>query len=229
MLYLYLDESGDLGFDFVNKKPSAFFTICALVIKGRDNDKALANAVKSIVRRKIFPKQRKDSPELKGSALPIGIKKYFFSKVRGVDFKLHAATLDKKKVCFSPIADKERIYNYLARMALERVDFRDAAVRVIMTVDKRAHRRGIAEFNDYILSQVKALLDPQVPLDIFHVHSHESPGLQAVDMFAWGFYRKYERGDREWYDVFREKTRCDRLYRGKKEEERAGQAHRPGS
>ena len=24
MWYLYLDESGDLGFDFVNKKPSRF-------------------------------------------------------------------------------------------------------------------------------------------------------------------------------------------------------------
>ncbi len=27
MWNLYLDESGDLGFDFVNKKPSKFFTI----------------------------------------------------------------------------------------------------------------------------------------------------------------------------------------------------------
>ncbi len=34
MWYLYLDESGDLGFDFVNKKPSKFFTITILVIKG---------------------------------------------------------------------------------------------------------------------------------------------------------------------------------------------------
>ncbi len=27
MLYLYLDESGDLGFDFVNKKPTKHFVI----------------------------------------------------------------------------------------------------------------------------------------------------------------------------------------------------------
>jgi len=26
-MYLYLDESGDLGFDFKNKKPSRFFVI----------------------------------------------------------------------------------------------------------------------------------------------------------------------------------------------------------
>ena len=32
MLHLFLDESGDLGFDFVNKKPSKFFTITILVL-----------------------------------------------------------------------------------------------------------------------------------------------------------------------------------------------------
>ncbi len=33
MLYLYLDESGDLGFDFFTKKPSKFFTITIMMMK----------------------------------------------------------------------------------------------------------------------------------------------------------------------------------------------------
>ncbi|MBU1291133.1 DUF3800 domain-containing protein, partial [bacterium] len=33
MYYLYLDESGDLGFDLVNKNSSKFFTVCILLIK----------------------------------------------------------------------------------------------------------------------------------------------------------------------------------------------------
>ncbi|OGR68010.1 MAG: hypothetical protein A2081_02585 [Elusimicrobia bacterium GWC2_61_19] len=53
MLYLYLDESGDLGFDFINKKPGHFFTICVLSVRGRDNDRALAKSVKEAVRRKL--------------------------------------------------------------------------------------------------------------------------------------------------------------------------------
>lgn len=229
MLYLYLDESGDLGFDFVNKKPSSFFTVCVLALKGRDNDRALAGAVRAVIRRKVFFKRRAAPMELKGGSLPIEIKRYFYSQVSRVGFGLYAVTLDKRRVYSSLSVDKERMYNYLARQVLERVDFRDAAVRVIMTIDKRSPRRGIVEFNDYILTQVKSLIDPLVPLDIFHVPSQESPGLQAADMFAWGVYRKYERGDREWYDVFRGRIRTDRLYSGKKEEERAGQAHRPGS
>ncbi len=56
MWYLYLDESGDLGFDFVHKRPSNFFTVTILVVKGMENNRALANAVKKTIRRKLDPK-----------------------------------------------------------------------------------------------------------------------------------------------------------------------------
>jgi hypothetical protein len=44
-----LDESGDLGFDFVNKKPSKFFTITVLAVRD-DNQRKLAKAVKITLR-----------------------------------------------------------------------------------------------------------------------------------------------------------------------------------
>jgi hypothetical protein len=34
MIFLYLDESGDLGFDFVNKRPSKYFVVTVLAYKG---------------------------------------------------------------------------------------------------------------------------------------------------------------------------------------------------
>ena len=213
MLCLYLDESGDLGFDFVNKKPSAFFTICVLAIKGQENDRALSSAVHAVIRRKLYPKYKTGTLELKGTLVPLEIKKYFFRNISRIDFSLHSVTLNKKKAYADLSFDKDRMYNYLARLALEKVNFRDAAVRVIMTVDKRGPRLGLLEFNRYILNQLKAFIDPLVPLNIFHTSSQESPGLQAADMFAWGFFRKYERNDLEWHDVFKSKIRSERLYR----------------
>lgn len=212
MLYLYLDESGDLGFDFVNKMPSEFFTICVLAVKGQANDRALANAVKAVIRRKLPKRQKGITNELKGNTLPMEVKKYFYKQVYNIDFQLYAITLNKKKVYGNLCIEKDRIYNFLARLALEKVDFRDAAVRVIMTVDKRGSRQETAKFNDYILNQIKALIDPLVPLDIIHISSQESYGLQATDIFAWGFLRKHEKNDREWHDVFKEKIRSERLY-----------------
>jgi len=210
MLYLYLDESGDLGFDFVNHKPSVYFTVCVLAVKGRDNDCRLAALVKSAMRRlRIYGK---GAQELKGNNTSMEAKRLFYDRVKSVEFKLYAVTMNKKKLCGRLSEDKDRFYNYIARLALERVDFRDAAVRVIMTVDKSKTRQAIAEFNRYILSQIKARIDPLVPLDIFHMDSAQSPNLQAADLFAWGIFRRYERADLEWYDRFRPKLREDRLY-----------------
>jgi len=68
MWYLYLDESGDLGFDFANKKSSNFFTITILLVKGIENNRALVNAVKKTIKRKLNPKgnRRRIVEELKG-------------------------------------------------------------------------------------------------------------------------------------------------------------------
>ena len=53
MWFLYLDESGDLGFDFVNKKPSRFFAVTILALRGQENNKALAKAVQKTLSRKL--------------------------------------------------------------------------------------------------------------------------------------------------------------------------------
>ncbi len=45
MWYLYRDESGDLGFDFVNKKPSGFFTLCILATSHRESFIKISQAV----------------------------------------------------------------------------------------------------------------------------------------------------------------------------------------
>jgi hypothetical protein len=212
MLYLYLDESGDLGFDFVNKKPSEYFTICILTVKGKENDRALAKAVKAVIGRKLRKGAKKHISELKGIDTTLPIKKYFYRLASRVPFNLYSVTLNKRNAYDSLSSDKERIYNYIARLALEHVDFRDAAVRVIITVDKSKARQEIFGFNRYIIGQVKAAVDPRIPLEIYHVVSNESPGLQAADLFAWGVSRKYELRDMEWYSVFRERLKVDRVY-----------------
>lgn len=223
MLYLYLDESGDLGFDFVNKKPSVHFTVCVVAVRGRENDQILAKAVRGVIRRKLRPAPKTPS-ELKGNSLPMPIKEYFFKKAAQAEFEIHSATLNKVSLCLGQKIDKDRLYNYLSNLALESVSLEDAAVRVIMTIDRSKPRQGISEFNAYILRQIKGRLDPAVPLDIVHVLSQESSGLQAADMFAWGIFRKYEHGDAAWFGIFRSRVKSDRLYAYKKEEERAAQA-----
>ena len=67
-LIIYLDESGDLGFDFNNAKTSRFLVIALLVCYDQD---ANANALRS-VRKTLKGKVSKNKNELKGNALSLG-------------------------------------------------------------------------------------------------------------------------------------------------------------
>ncbi|MCI0695509.1 DUF3800 domain-containing protein [candidate division KSB1 bacterium] len=55
-------------------------------------------------------------------------------------------------------------------------------------------------------------LDPNIPLDIYHRASDQEYGLQAADLFSWGVFRKYERGDTEWFNQFSDKVYGDKQY-----------------
>lgn len=209
MWYLYLDESGDLGFDFVNKKPSKFFTISLMALRAAENNKKLSKAVKITLRRKF---KRKSVHELKGSACPLEIKKYFYEKVKGIKFAIYSITLNKKRVYESLTKDKERVYNYLARLVLDQIPFNKADLRVTIIIDKSKTKENIRNFNEYVVRQIKSKFDPKVPLDIYHYNSKENLCLQAVDMFSWGIFRKHERNDLEWYNIFSEKVVFDKQY-----------------
>lgn len=100
MVYLYLDESGDLGFDFFAKKPSKYFTVTVMLVQGIENRKKIAKAVKRTLQNK-FPKQK---TELKGSKQSIEIKRYFYRHVESVSFEIYALTLNKR-----------RVYDYLSQ------------------------------------------------------------------------------------------------------------------
>lgn len=209
MWYLYLDESGDLGFDFVNKKPSKFFTVTILAVRGENNHK-LTKAVKITLRRKFAKKQRVD--ELKGHKCPLSVKKYFYNQVKDIKFALYAITLNKMRVYERLRQDKERVYNFIARLVLDQIPFSNADLRVEIIVDKSKTKQNIAEFNQYILRQIKSKFDPKVPLDVCHLDSKQNFGLQAVDIFCWGIFRRHEKQDTEWREAFKEKIVYDEIY-----------------
>ena len=209
MWWLYLDESGDLGFDFITKKPSNFFTIAILLVKGHERNRALIKATQTTIRRKL---SHRPHAELKGSHTGLAVKRYWFQRVQPVPFQVYALTLKKRRVYSDLQGRKDRLYNFIARQVMDRLPIEHAHTRVQLVVDRCKSKKEIADFNGYLFTQLQGRLDPKVPLDFSHLASHDSSGLQAVDLLAWGIFRKYEKGDREWLDVFREKVKCEEQY-----------------
>lgn len=195
MWYLFLDESGDLGFDFVNKKPSKYFTVVILATRGVENNRKIKKAVELTLRRKLNPKSKRKRivEELKGEATNLEIKKYFYNQVKDVRFALYSITLNKLRVYEELARNKSRVYNFISRQVFDKIPFEKAVgTRIILTIDKSKGKKGIKEFNEYIIKQLEGRLAPHIPFDIYHEDSKAVGGLQAVDMFAWGIHRKYE-------------------------------------
>src|SRR3990172_2144087 len=135
MWYLYLDESGDLGFDFVNKKPSKFFTVTILAIRGPANNRLLIKAVKKTLARKLNRRKSVVS-ELKGARTVFEIKMYFYGQIEELKFGVYSLTLNKKRVFERLTINKERVYNYISRLVLDKIPIEKAQEQVILILDK---------------------------------------------------------------------------------------------
>ena len=121
---IFLDESGDLGFNFKSKKSSPYFVITTLVISTNKNTKdTFKRAVKITLKNKINKKRKIIRPELKGNNTTIEVKKYFYEKIGKAEFDIFSVVLSKKEVAslIDGAPSKERLYNYLAHILIENV------------------------------------------------------------------------------------------------------------
>ncbi len=70
----------------------------------------------------------------------------------------------------------------------------------------------MAEFNEYLEDQLQGgFLCTFRWIFITTIH-YQNKLVQAVDLFAWGIFRKYERQDTAWYEVFKEKIVSEVVY-----------------
>ena len=150
--------------------------------------------------------------ELKGSNTDIKTKEFFYRHIKDEQFEIYALILNKARVIKELREAKEKLYNFVSRKLLEKCYFHKAENKVILTVDKRKNKEDAKDFNQYLLSQLRDLIPTRTPFEQYAEASYAHKGLQAVDVFCWGIYRKYERGDVEWYNYFKTKIKKEILY-----------------
>lgn len=215
-MIIYVDESGDLGFDFQKLKTSRKFVITLLVCEGADSAKDFRVAARRTLKNKLNHKKKQSRAvqELKGTGTALAIKKYFYRQIPDNGWCIYTLVLNKFRVDdhLRTKQGKKKLYNFLARFLLARVDLTFSAPAVTLVMDRCKNKEEIKDFNGYVANQLESLLPLNVPLNIYHESSQANPGLQAVDLFCWGIYRKYEVQDMEWYQVYREKIAFETEY-----------------
>ena len=212
-MIIYLDESGDLGFDFSKRKTSRKFVITVLVCDGADAIQGFRKAVRRSLKNKLNSK-RNLTNELKGTNTTHAIKEYFFRQLTSDGWRIYSVILNKNRVYdnLRTKQGKKKLYNFLARFVLEKIDLTKAGSVVNLVVDRSKTSAEIRDFNSYVENQLQGLLPLVVPLFITHELSCNNPGLQAVDLFCWGMFRKYEKNDTKWYKVFQKEISYEGEY-----------------
>lgn len=211
-MIIFLDESGDLGFDFKKEGTTHFFVVTLLVVKEENQTKLLRRAVERTLKNKILRKMKKrvKNIELKGSATALAVKKYFLDQLKDCHFGIYTIALEKRKVFHDLKRVPDRLYNYVARKVIDQIPFNEELHRVALVIDKSKSKKGVKEFNRYVRGQLQAIIAPSVLLEIDHLSSDAEKGLQAVDMFCWGIFRKYEFNDDIWYQLFANRIEFER-------------------
>ncbi len=204
IISIYLDESGDLGFNFANKGTPRYFSIGLLVCKNKYAVDEFKKAVRKTLKHKVSPKTA-GSLELKGTDTTLSAKKYFYNQVESSkDWHVYGVVLDKHKLKSKTksLPHENIIYNCLSMEILAHVNLADTTGNILLVADKKKNKHEASEFNKYISNQLISMIPSGISCDISHQDSHQNPMLQSVDLFCWGMQKYYEHQDNSWLSIF---------------------------
>lgn len=197
MAYIFLDESGDLGFA---KNSSQYFIITILAVEDRKQ-------IEKIV-RKIHAQLRQKVKRLSGGILhafkekPV-TRKRMLLLLEDSDCSSMIIILNKARVHTNLKDEKHVLYNYVTNILLDRIMTKKLIKTnspIHMIVAKRETNRFLNEnFKQYLKKQT--LNRHKLELNIEIKRPFEEKALQAVDFISWACFRKYELKDEEYCKI----------------------------
>jgi len=208
-LYVYLDESGDLGF---GRGGTKYFTIAFVIV---EDPIPFRRCVKAVKIKHHIPRE----VELKGSTIREVIKKDLLSRFLKLNMEVHAITVKKENVEPKLRKDTNILYNYMVGLSLvERILQEPAGAKVVINVDRRiiSITSGF-NFNQYLRYKIWYERERRdIDLEIHHLDSHEAYAIRGTDVICDSIFRKYNSNNYALFNILRGKVKNDKkLFFGK--------------
>ncbi len=189
ILYLFIDESGDLG-----KLGSKYFSIVALAT----NDSKKVSRIIKKVRERILNKKLKQIYEIKANNSNERIRKYVLQHLANCNCSISSVVIPKSKIKPDLFDAKNRLYNYLCGLLFSHINLNVSYLEIV--IDKKDSNKLLREdFNMYIEEKIKDKV--KIKFSIKHLDSCSSNELQVVDFVAWAINRKFSHNDAEYYNI----------------------------
>ena len=199
MSYIFLDESGDLGF---SKGSSSCFIFTAIFT---NDGSALERVIKTT--RRGLQKKYKKVRELHAYHAKENTRRKVLQHIAGLqDIGVFCIVLKKEKVPWLLQDNKDYLYKYVAMMVLRRI-FSITRIPekdlLQICIDKKDTNKNMQKVFENALLDL--LLTKHKKISIHLRSSHEEKGLQAADFVSWALFRKYQQNDNNYYDIIKHK------------------------
>lgn len=205
-MYIFLDESGDLGF---GERSSKWFLFTLVVV---DDPRKLERVIKS-ARRSLKKKHKHSFSELHAYNCDDITRRRVLTKLAELDISVVSTILNKQKVYVDLQNQKNHLYNFTANIVLDRLintKLIDGGKYISLVVDRKDTKKHLRDnFISYITEAMKQRRGGGFEMTL--AASHDEKGLQAVDFISWAIFRKYESGDFEFYEIIKNKIIDERL------------------
>lgn len=201
MSFIFMDESGNLGFDFNKKGTTSYFLITFLFSENKRPIEKCVKKVHSGLRRKY-----KKVGVLHAYIEEPATKKRLLSLLAKKDCKVMTILLNKKRVYTKLQDEKPVLYNYVTNILLDRI-FTKKLVQSDDPIELIASRK---ETNKFLNENFKTYLHSQlavnhnIKISISIKTPAEQKALQAVDFISWAIFRKYEYKDDAYYNIIKD-------------------------
>ncbi|MFA6375871.1 MAG: DUF3800 domain-containing protein [Candidatus Paceibacterota bacterium] len=206
MAYIFLDESGDLGF----KKSSSkwfLFTI-ALIPNNRDLERVIKKVWRSL------RKKHKKIGELHAAHEKPATRKQILKKLAEInELKILSVILNKQKVYVDLQNQKNYLYNFTANILLGILYEKNMLVpdeSIDLCADRKDTKKRLRdEFVKYLSHSMAERKHGGFSIKLRA--SHDDKSLQAVDFISWAIFQKYEKDNCEYYELIKNKIVEERL------------------
>ena len=203
MGYIFLDESGDLGFNFKKLKTSKYFVVAFLFVENKSSIEKIVKKTHAELKKKY---KRRFGVLHSVKERPI-TRQRLLKRLNEKDCAIMTIYLNKRKVYTKLQDEKQVLYNYVTNILLDRI----YSKRLVAGKDKITIVASRRETNRYLNENFKTYLNNQaknhhkVEVEAVIKTPFEEKSLQVVDFVSWAIFRKYEYGDESYYNIIRNK------------------------
>lgn len=191
-LYIYLDESGDLG---VSKKASKNFVIGAISV----TSPVKINRVLKRIRRNILKKKERKYGEFKFHKSSDRIRKILLKRINPFVDKINYILVKKDRAKLT--YDYTNLAVSLIMLVIENEKFN----RLNIILDRTLPKKVIKKFNELLLISI-GKEDKGSKIKIEHLDSNRVNCLQATD-FVVGSIAYFHKGNSDYYNLIKNKIR----------------------